>query len=135
MHYTKEYKLITPNYDLKKINSFLLSHNYVLQDENLFDNTKHYLKSMVDDFQNIFEISILIVDNKDELTFEVNSVNSDAVHVGIMRYMKLLTETCVSILVHDDFKEEVWKKFYDHVKKRKQAFTIGKYILDVIDVL
>lgn len=134
MHYTKEYKLITPNYNLEKINTFLLSHNYVKQNENLFKNTYHYLKSQVDDFQNIFEISILIVDNKDSLVFEVNSVNNEAIHIGVKRYMKLLTDTCVSILVHDDFKEEAWKRIYEQVKKRKQGFTIGKYILDVLDV-
>ena len=134
MHYTKEFKLITPNYDLEKIFTFLKSHNYVKQKKNLFDNTHHYLKSVVDDFENDFEFSILIVDNKESLAFELNSVNNIELHVGIRKYMKLLTETCVCILVHDDYKVESWKRFYEQVKNRKSAFNVGKFILDVLDI-
>jgi hypothetical protein len=133
MHYSKEYKLITANYDLEKVAKFLQSHNYAKQKQGLFENSYHFLKSVEDDFENAFELSVIIVDNKDFLTFEVNSVNNVEFSMGIKKYMKLLTETCVSILTHDDYKEELWKRFYEQIKKRKSAFNISKFILDVLD--
>jgi len=134
MHYTKQYKLITPNYDLEKVFKFLQSHNYAKQSKGLFNNTYNFLKSVQDDFKNVFELSVVIVDNKDSITFELNSVNIEQFSIGIKKYMKLLTETCISILCHNDYKEELWKKFYDQVKKRKSAFNISNFILDVLDV-
>jgi|AntAceMinimDraft_18_1070375.scaffolds.fasta_scaffold03142_8 hypothetical protein len=133
MHYTKQYKLITPNYDLEKVFKFLQSHNYAKQIKGLFKNTYNFLKSVEDDFENVFELSVIIVDNKDSITFELNSINNEELSIGIKKYMRLLTETCFSILRHNDYKEELWKRFYAQVKKRKSAFNIGNFILDILD--
>jgi hypothetical protein len=134
MHYTKHYKCITPNYDLKKAFAFLQSHNYVKQPQGLFENSTHFVKSVQDDFKDIFELSIMIIDNSDHLVFECNSINNEGFSVGIKKYMKLLTETCISILLEDDYKEEQWKKFYEQIKNRKAAFNIGNFVLDVLDL-
>lgn len=135
MIYKKEYDLIVANYDLKKVIKFLENHNYKKQKQSLFENEMFFQKNICDDFDQEFEISVLITISLNKLLFEVNSVNSDRIAIGIKKYEKLLVDTCYSILVNDDYKEESWKKFYESVKKRKAAYHIAGFALDILDSL
>jgi len=135
MTYEKEYRIIPHNYDLHKVTSFLEKNSYVNKQVKEPVGEYHFTKSKEDDFQNEYEINLVIQVNDDSIHFQLKSQNPENVQLGMRKYMKLLTATLKSILIEDDYKQEEWKRFYESVKKRKTTFTIASFVLDVLDLL